>query len=112
MNKFIHLLIWGVFSIACTCVWGLLTLSAGGIGGPRTLPGFTQICVSLRPVLFILPVLAAIYCVWILSRKADKPPSWVDFFAGTISLLVLVTLPLLVAAYCSVIAAVNSLPAR
>ena len=48
----------------------------------------------------------------VLFRKADKLPSWVNFFAGTMSLLVLVTLPSLVAAYCSVIAAVNSLPAR
>jgi len=108
MNKFAHTLILAVFGIACWFVWGILTLASHtGHGGQ--LPGFTMFCIALRPGLIVLPILAAVYCLWIGFRRADKLPSWVSFFAATMGVLVLVTLPTLVAAYLPLIMAINDM---
>jgi hypothetical protein len=108
MNKFAHTLILVVFGIACWFVWGILTLASHtGHGGQ--LPDFTRFCIGLRPGLMVLPILAAVYCLWIWFRRADKLPSWVNFFAASTGVLVLVTLPTLIAAYLPLIAAVNDM---
>ena len=59
----------------------------------------TMLCVSLRPVLVAIPILAAVYCLWVWFRKGDRLPSWIGFFATTMGFLALVTIPAMLAAY-------------
>jgi hypothetical protein len=106
MNKLAHTLVLAVFGIASWFTYGILTL-ASRAGHDEALPAFTTFCVALRPVLIVLPVMAAVYCLWIWFRKTERLPSWVGFFAATMSALVLVTLPTLIAAYLPLIKAVN-----
>jgi hypothetical protein len=106
MNKFAHILILTVFGIACWFLAGILTLTTKMTHGGY-LPGFSRLCVELRPVMFILPALAGAYCLWIWFRRTEWLPSWVSFFAATMSVLVLVTLPTLIAAFLPLIDAAN-----
>jgi hypothetical protein len=87
---------------------------ASHVGGASpNLPQFTQFCrASLRPVAMVLSVVAALYCVWVAFRKADRVPSWVGFFATMMGLLVLVTMPALLAAYLPVVSVLDRLPAK
>jgi hypothetical protein len=98
MNKLAHTLVLAVFGIACWFTWGILTLTSR-LAHAKALPGFTTLCIGLRPVLIVLPVMAVVYCLWIWFRKAERVPSWIVFFAATTSILVLVTLPTLIAAF-------------
>jgi hypothetical protein len=111
MNKLAHTLVLAVFGIACWFTWGILTL-ASRAGHGEALPAFTMFCVGLRPVLVVLPILAAAYYLWILFRKAERLPSWVTFFATTMSVLVLVTLPTLIAAYLPLVSSINHLASK
>jgi hypothetical protein len=111
MKKLAHLLVLAVFGIACFFLWGILRL-APAVAHGGALPGFTMLCVGLRPVLIVLPILAAAYCLWIMFRKAERLPSWVTFFATTMSVLVLVTLPTLVAAYLPLVSSINHLATK
>ena len=98
-----------VFGLACGLDWLLMKLPL--LLGPRhPLPGLTQACISLRPVMVVLPITAAVYCVWIWLRQADKTPSWTGFFAVVCGLLVLVTLPAVIAAYLPLYDSVGKLP--
>jgi len=113
MKKFIHALILVIFGFGCFCSWGILTLLAPYVRHANLLlPGFTILCVSLRPVVIALPIVAAVYCVWVWIRKADRVPSWIGFFAATTGVLVLVTLPTMVAAYLPLLATVNHLTSK
>jgi len=98
MKKLPHILVLAVFAIGCWFLWCLLHL-AGVTGHGQALPPFTMFCIRLMPVLIVLPILAAAYCLWVLLRKAEPLPSWLTFFATTMSVLVLVTLLTSIAAY-------------
>jgi hypothetical protein len=99
MNRLAHTFFLAIFGIACWFLWGVLTL-ASNAGRHAILPGFTTFCcIALRPLMIVLPILATAYCVWIWLRRTDRTPSWVAFFAVTTGVLILVTLPTLVAAY-------------
>jgi hypothetical protein len=108
MNKLAHTLILVVFGIACFFLWSILWLASRSTFR-EALPPLTILCVGLRPVMILLPVLATAYCIWIWFRRADQLPSWVVFFAVTMSVLVLVTLPTLFAAYLPLIKELNHL---
>jgi len=109
MKKIIHGLILAVFGFGCLFTWGILQMAPMAILGhpDRGLPGFTTLCINLRPLVAVLPVLAAGYCVWVWFRKSDRVPSWVGFFAAAMGVLVLVTLPAMVAAYLPLLDALN-----
>ena len=111
MNKLAHTLVLAVFGIACWFTYGILTV-ASRAGHGDALPAFTAFCIGLRPALVVLPILAAAYCLWILFRKAERLPSWVTFFATTMSVLVLVTLPTLIAAYLPLVNSINHLASK
>jgi hypothetical protein len=111
MKKLAHILVLAVFAVACWLLWCILHLPSLVAHG-QTLPAFTILCVGLRPVMIVLPILAAIYCLWIMFRKAERLPSWVTFFATTMSILVLVTLPTLIATYLPLANAVNHLASK
>jgi hypothetical protein len=108
MNKIAHALILAVFGIACFFLWSVLKL-APYIGHGQALPAFTLFCVKLRPMTIALPILATAYCLWIWFRKADRLPSWVAFFATTMSILVLLILTTLIAALLPLISVADRL---
>ena len=112
MKKFIHALVLAVFGFGCLFAWGLLKLAPAVRRGNPELPGFTALCISLQPVVVVLPFLALAYCVWVWFRKADRVPSWVGFFAVATGGLVLVTLPAMMAAYLPLLDVLNNLPGR
>jgi hypothetical protein len=112
MKKIIHGLILAVFVFGCWFTWVILTLAPQVSRADPRLPEFTLLCVSLRPLVIALPILATIYCLWVWLRKAERIPNWVGFFAATAAVLELVTLPALVAAYLPMLSAVNNLAAR
>ena len=112
MNKFIHALVLAFFAFGCCFTWGILNLAPQVRRTNPTLPAFTAFCISLQPVVLALPILGAVYCIWVWARKADKVPSWVGFFAATTGALVLVTLPALLAAYLPLLSAVNNLTSK
>jgi peroxiredoxin len=94
-NRVAHTLVLAVFVIACKWLSDILTMATRAVhGGALPISG-----APLRSLLIVLPVLAAAYCLWIWFRKADRSPSWVVFFAATMSALVLVTLPTFIGAY-------------
>jgi hypothetical protein len=110
MKKFIHALVLAIFGFGCFFTWVILALSTHGLRADLApLPSFTALCISLRPVVIALPILAAVYCVWVWFRKADRVPSWIGFFAATTGALVVVTLPAMVAAYLPLLWALNHL---
>ena len=111
MNKLIHAVILAVFGIACWFVWAMLTLTTHVRGGGE-LPAFTRLCVGLRPLALVLPIIAAAYCIYVWIRKADGRRSWVGFFAATMCALVLVMLPTFVAAYLPLLDSLNWLASK
>ena len=114
MKKFIHTLVLAVFAFGCWLTWVILKLAPVAVikRANPSLPGFTELCISLRPVVIALPILAAAYCVWVWFRKAGRVPSWVGFFAATMRMLVVVALPAMVAAYLPLLSALNQLPGK
>ena len=111
MNKFLHAVILAGFGAACGLIWLLMKLPLL-LGPGHPLPGFTQLSVSLRPIVIVLPIVAAAYCLRVWFRKADKLPSWTGFFAVLMGVLVLVTLPAVVAAYLPLYDSLNHLASR
>jgi hypothetical protein len=110
-NKFVHTGILAVFGFGSVFTWLLLT--HGFLRVPnQPMPGFSSVCMSLRPLVIALPILAAIYCLWVWFRKADRVPSWVGFFAVTTAAFVLVTFPVTLGAYFSLLSVVAGLPAK
>jgi hypothetical protein len=108
MKKFIHALILVVFSIGCLSTWLVLSLITNSWLPGKALPGLTILCINFRPLLIALPVVAAMYCLWVWFRRADRVPSWMDFFAATMGSLVLVAFPAMLAAYLPLLSYVAS----
>jgi hypothetical protein len=108
-NKIVHSFILAVFSFGCWLTWELLTQGIPRFGG-HSLPLFSALCVSLRPVFLVLPILAAVYCLYVWLRKADKVPSWVGFFAATTGSFMLFGFPAVVGAYFALLSVVANLP--
>ncbi len=104
MNKVIHGLIAAFFGTACWFLWGMLTLVSNVMLRVSDHPPmFTQLCVSLRPLLVLLPALAAAYCLFVWLRRSDKSVSWLGFFASTMMALVLIMLPTMIAIWLPVV---------
>jgi hypothetical protein len=110
MNKIMHAVVLVVFGGAC---WFLsLILKLPSMVQPATarlpsvppgqaiLPAFTRLCMAAGPVLLAaLAILALGYCIYVWVHKAERPASWTGFLATTMSALVVVLLPTVVAIY-------------
>jgi hypothetical protein len=102
MNKIIHGLVLAFFSIGCWFLLVLLTLSERYLlrlleGGYP--PAFTRLCLELKPVLYVLPLLALAWCVFVWFRKGESRGSWVGFFAASASIIMLATFPTVIGIY-------------
>jgi hypothetical protein len=65
----------------------------------RGLPYFTNLCISLRPVLIILPIAAAACCLWLWLRKGESASRGTAFVVATMALLILFVLPAMGTSY-------------
>jgi len=110
MNKVMHAVVLAIFAGACWFLSLILKLPAmvqlaiARLPSVRpeqaVLPAFTRLCMAIGPVLLAaLALLALGYCLYVWVRKAERPPSWTGFLATTMSALVLVLLPSVVAIY-------------
>ena len=114
LNLFIHGLILLFFSVCCWFLWGILhfphmiTRTLQG----RPLPAFTQLVVSCGAYLAVPPLLAVVYCAYVWMRKSLASSSWMGFFAVTLAILMLLTLPTFIAVFLPVIGFMNQLVAR
>lgn len=115
MNKIAHGIVLAFFGLACWLVWVLLQLPlmVRMHGVELNLPAFTRFCMGLGPfVVGGLAVVATAYCVWVWCRKAEVRTSWVGFLATATGSLFLVTLPIVVAIYLPLVAAIQHLPGK
>src|ERR1051325_10519433 len=116
MNKMMHGIVLVLFAGACWFLSLILKLplmvqpatarlaSASVPPGQAVLPAFTRACMAVGPVLLaILAFLALGYCIYVWVRRAERTAAWVGFLATTMSALVLVLLPTVVAIYIPVV---------
>jgi hypothetical protein len=110
MNKMMHAVVLVVFGGAC---WFLsLILKLPMMVLPATarlrsvpleqanLPAFTRHCMVAGPVLLATFSLSALgYCIYVWMRKTERPAAWTGFLATTMSALVVLLLPAVVAIY-------------
>ena len=83
-------------------------MMVGAVEQRMVLPSFTRFVVSWGSYLAVPPLLAAVYCVYVWITKSKGKNSWTGFFATTMALLVLLTLPILFAVLLPVIAFMNN----
>jgi hypothetical protein len=96
----IHVLILSYFTLGCWLLWGTLRVArvvTFRLQQPPP-PAFTQLFLSLMPFWYVLPIFAGSYCGIVWTRKSGNSNSWFGFFAVTTAVLLLVTLPTLIAA--------------
>jgi hypothetical protein len=119
MNKVMHAVVLVVFAAACWFVSLILKLPmmvlpatarlrSNPLEPAAALPAFTRLCMGAGPILLaVFALLALGYCVYVWMRKAERSASWTGFLATTMSALVLVLLPTMVAIYIPVVDFLN-----
>ena len=88
-----------VFGSACLLGWTMLTLMSEIRNAGRVLPYFTNLCISLRPALLTLPLVALVYFLFLLFRKEEKVSRWMGLMIGTMALMMLFVLPAISTCY-------------
>ena len=111
MNKMMHAVVLVVFGGACwflsLIILKLPLMVLPAIARLRSapqeqsnLPAFTRLCMAAGPLLLAAFAIAALgYCIYVWVRKAERQAHWTGFLATTMSALVLVLLPAVVAIY-------------
>ena len=110
MNKTLHAVVFIVFTGACwflsltlklpLMVQAMLAKLPSVPPEQSGLPAFTRLCMTAGPFLLAaFVILALCYCIYVWVRKAERPAPWTGFLATTMSALVLVLLPTVVAIY-------------
>ena len=99
MKKLACSLVLGVFASSCLLAWAMLTLMSGVKNAGHVLPYFTDLCVTLRPALIALPVVAAAYYLWLWFRKEEKVSRWMGFVVATMAALIVFVLPAMSTSY-------------
>ena len=111
MSKMMHAVVLVVFGGACWFMSLILKLPlmvqpimaklpSTSPGQPAPLPAFTRLCMAAGPVLLAgLALLALGYCIYVWIRRVERPAPWTAFLATTMSALVVVLLPTVVAIY-------------
>jgi hypothetical protein len=99
MKKLTCALALGVFGSSCLLAWAMLTLMFKVKSAGRVLPYFTDLCIALRPVLIILPVVAVAYYLWLWLRREEKNSRWMGFVVATMTVLLVFVLPAISTSY-------------
>jgi hypothetical protein len=110
-----HGLILIFFSIVCWFLWAILHLPDMMVAARQgaQLPAFTRLVTGLgRSFLAVPPLLALVYCLYVWVRKSHPKSSWIGFFASTTAVLILITLPTIIAVLLPVIDFMNRLTVK
>jgi hypothetical protein len=99
MTKLSNMLVFGVFAGSCLLARAMLTLLLEVRNVGRVLPYFTNLCISLRPLLIVLPIAAAVCCLWLWLRKAESASRGTASVVATMTLLILFVLPAIGTSY-------------
>lgn len=108
MKKLTSALVLAVFGFNCWFAWAMLTLLLDIRNAGRVLPHFTNLCISLRPLLVLLPIVAVAYGLWLWLRKPTNVPAWTSLIVITMTLRILFVFPALLTSYWLVIDPVRS----
>jgi hypothetical protein len=110
-----HGLVLIFFSIGCLLLWGILHVPDMMVTATqgRQLPAFTRLVTGLgRSFLYVPPLLALVYCLYVWLRKSHAKSTWMGFFACTTTVLILVTLPTIMAVLLPMIDFMNNNAAK
>ena len=99
MTKLTNVLVLGVFAGSCLLARAMLTLMLEVRNTGRVLPYWTNLCISLRPLLLLMPIAAAAYCLWLWLRKGEEASRGTGFVLATMTLLILFVLPAIATSY-------------
>jgi len=109
MNKMLHAVILVFFGTACWFLSLMLKMPMM-VGRPPGIgvTGFTRLCVGIGPFLTAgLAISALAYCIYVWTRKGENRATWIGFLATTMSALVLVVMPAVVAMYLPLVDFIN-----
>jgi hypothetical protein len=93
MKKLTSALILAVFAFNCWFAWAMLTLFLDVRNAGKALPDFTNLCISLRPLLVALPFVAAAYGLWLSRRKPDNVRAWAGLLVIMMIVLIVFVFP-------------------
>ena len=99
MTKLTNVLVLGVFAGSCLIARAMLTLMLEVRNTGRMLPYWSNLCISLRPLLMFMPIAAAAYCLWLWLRKGEEASRGTGFVLATMTLLILFVLPAIATSY-------------
>ena len=100
MKKVMPILVTLTFTFACLSLWAMLTAVANlSPNWSQTPPAFTRLCLSLSPILLILPIPVVAYGAFAVFRKQSGPEATMGFVAWTMTTLCLVFFPVLMAVF-------------
>jgi len=112
MKKLTSALVLAVFAFNCWFAWAMLTLLLDVRNAGRVLPYFTNLCISFRPLLVLLPIEAVVYGLWLSFRRPENVPAWAGYIAITMAGLILFVFPAMASSFWLVIDPVKSLAMR
>ncbi len=92
MKKLTSALVLVAFGSGCWLAWAMLTLMFDVKNAGRAVPYFTELCISLRPLLIALPCIAAAYYGWLWFHK-EEMSRWMGFIVTTMAALIVFVLP-------------------
>jgi uncharacterized BrkB/YihY/UPF0761 family membrane protein len=76
--------------------------------GQSVLPAFTRLCMAAGLVLLAMLAFVALgYCLYVWVHNSERQLPWVSFLATTMSALVLLALPTVVAIYLPLVSFLN-----
>jgi hypothetical protein len=99
MKTLLRVLVLAVFAFNCWFAWAMLTLMLNIRNAGRVLPFFTNLCISLRPLLVVLPVVAAAYCMWLWFKKQETASQWRAAVLGSTVVLIAFVFPAMLTSY-------------
>ncbi len=99
MKKLSCALVLGVFGSCCLLAWAMLTLMFDVRNAGRALPNFTNLCITLRPVLIVLPSVAVACYLWLWFRREEKASRWMGFIVAAMTALLVFVLPAISTSY-------------
>ena len=99
MRKLANVLVLGVFAGSCLLARAMLTLLLEVRNAGRVLPYWTNLCISLRSLLLLMPIAAPAYCLWLWLRKGENGSRATVFVFATMTLLILFVLPAIATSY-------------
>jgi hypothetical protein len=99
MKKLTTTLVLAVFAFNCWFAWALLALLLDVRNAGRVLPYFTNLCIGLRPLLVILPIVAVAYGLWLWRHKPENAPSWAGLVVITMAVLIVFVFPAMLTSY-------------